>query len=141
MWEAWVHVYVMDSGGLFRARDVGAIDIYTSPIVLRVAAWLPRCWLKLGPRESSTGFVEPIVVISDSIERVVLMAAHTFLHNQKGILVKSLDLVSSGGEITGDSWFEEPSPPMITFTAKKDPRRVGLRVDEDRMSPLGILTR
>ncbi|KAL4319185.1 hypothetical protein GQ457_18G018760 [Hibiscus cannabinus] len=41
MWEAWMHVYVMDSGGLFRARDVGAIDIYTSPEVLRVAAWLP----------------------------------------------------------------------------------------------------
>ncbi|KAL4302305.1 hypothetical protein GQ457_10G000030 [Hibiscus cannabinus] len=128
-------------GGL----DACAIDIYTSPKVLRVAAWLPSgceslkgCWLKLGPRESSTGFVGPIVVISDSIERVVLMAAHTFSHNQKGILVKSLDLVSSGGEITGDSWFKEPSPPMVTFTAKKDPRHVGLRVDEDRMSPLGI---
>ncbi|KAL4295944.1 hypothetical protein GQ457_12G014060 [Hibiscus cannabinus] len=46
--------------------------------------------------------------------------------------------------MTGDSWFKEPSPFMITFTAKKDPRHVGLQlareicVDGDQISPLGI---
>ncbi|KAL4304142.1 hypothetical protein GQ457_10G016320 [Hibiscus cannabinus] len=86
-----------------------------------------------------------LVKAGSSGEQYGLCRAHCELLGDLSASEKK-NKVSNGGEITGDSWFEEPSPPMITFTAKKDPRHIHplsltcgqTSVDEDRMSPLGI---